>query len=217
MKSAGYIRKSYKAIVVGASAGGVEALSKLFSHLGAKFPLSIIVVQHSHPSGDSYLAEFFNGKYALTVKEAHDKEPIQQGHIYFAPPDYHLLIERDQTFSLNIDEKVNYVRPSIDVLFESAAYVWSSNLIGIILTGANRDGAYGMRLIKEHGGLTIAQDPATAENPVMPKAAIDAGGVDNILSLEGIIKFLKTGITHMRQGLKKEVDYERRTKYFNRG
>ena len=208
---------NFECIVIGASAGGMEAVSKLLSYLPGEFPLPVIFAQHLHPTEDEYLVEYFNDKCALTVKGANEKERIQQGHVYFAPPDYHLLIERDQTFSLSIDEKVNYTRPSIDVLFESAAHVWSSHLIGIILTGANNDGAYGMRLIKDYGGLTIAQDPSTAEYPVMPQAAIDARGVEKILPLEGIGEFLTAFLTQRRQGAKKGLDYARQTKNIDRG
>ena len=180
----------YKAIVIGVSAGGLAALSKLFPCLPDRFPLPVIVVQHVPATAHRYKYTHFNNKCTLTIKEADEKEEIRPGFIYFAAPDYHLLIERDETFSLSIDARVNYSRPSIDVLFESAVYVWSSGLIGILLTGASSDGAHGMRLIKEHGGLTIAQDPATAEHPVMPKAAIDAAAADKILPIEGIGEFL---------------------------
>lgn len=180
----------YKAIVIGVSAGGLAALSKLFPCLPDRFPLPVIVVQHVRSTTNRYIYTHFNNKCTLTIKEADDKEEIQPGFVYFAPPDYHLLIERDETFSLSIDARVNYSRPSIDVLFESAVHVWSSGLIGILLTGASSDGAYGMRLIKEHGGLTIVQDPATAEYPLMPKAAIDAVAVDKILPIESIGEFL---------------------------
>jgi two-component system chemotaxis response regulator CheB len=182
----------YKAIVIGVSAGGLTALSKLFSYLPDRFALPVIVVQHVHPIADRQIFTNFNSKYKLKVKEAGDKEKIQSGFVYFAPPDYHLLVERDETFSLSIDPRVNYSRPAIDVLFESAMYVWSPHLIGILLTGASTDGTHGMQLIKSHGGLTIAQDPATAEYPVMPKSAIDAKAVDKILPIKGIGKFLKT-------------------------
>jgi two-component system chemotaxis response regulator CheB len=185
-------RKGYRAVVIGVSAGGSEALSGLFSHLPGGFPLPMIVVQHVHPTQDGSWFGHFNAKCTLKVKEAGDKESIRPGHIYFAPPGYHLLVERDETFALSVDDKVNYARPSIDVLFESAAYVWSPDLIGIILTGANHDGARGLCLIREYGGLTIAQDPASAEHPVMPQAAIDAGGVGRILSLDEIGGFLST-------------------------
>jgi two-component system chemotaxis response regulator CheB len=185
-----FLISNFKCIVIGVSAGGLAALSKLFLCLPDRFPLPVIVVQHVHATANRYKYTHFSNKCPLTIKEADDKEEIRPGFVYFAPPDYHLLIERDETFSLSIDARVNYSRPSIDVLFESAVYVSSPGLIGILLTGANNDGAHGMRLIKEHGGLTIAQDPATAEYPVMPKAAIDAKAVDKILPIEGIGEFL---------------------------
>ena len=193
MEPGSHMKKyKYKAIVIGVSAGGLAALSKLFPCLPDRFPLPVIIVQHVGATANRYKYAHFDNKCILTIKEADDKEEIRPGFVYFAPPDYHLLIERDETFSLSVDAKVNYSRPSIDVLFESAVYVWSSSLIGILLTGASSDGAHGMRLIKEHGGLTIVQDPATAEYPVMPKAAIDAVAVNKILSIESIGEFLKT-------------------------
>lgn len=184
-------RYGYKAIVIGVSAGGLAALSKLFSFLSDRFPLPIAVVQHVASGAHGNRFTHFNNNCGLTIKEADEKEAIRPGFIYFAPPDYHLLIERDGTFSLSIDARVNFSRPAIDVLFESAAYAWSSSLIGILLTGASSDGAHGMRQIKQYGGMTISQDPATAEYPVMPKAAIDAGVVDKILPIAGIGEFLK--------------------------
>ena len=182
----------YKAIVIGSSAGGLNALSVLIPSLPADFHLPIIIVQHLHPAQNGYFAESLNRKSKLPVHVADEKESILGGHIYFAPPNYHLLIERDETFSLSIDQRVKHARPSIDVLFESALYVWSSGLIGVMLTGANSDGADGMRLIKRYGGLTIAQDPSTAESPTMPQSAIDAGGVDEILTLERIARLLQS-------------------------
>ena len=184
--------KRYRAVVIGVSAGGLEALSRLFSSLPGDFPLPILVVQHLHPSEDGSLYDLLNPRCALTVQEARDKETIRPGQIYFAPPDYHLLVERDETMALSVDGKVNYSRPSIDVLFESAAHVWSANLIGILLTGANHDGAAGLGLIRELGGLTIAQDPTTAEYSVMPQTAIELASVERILSLDAIGKFLST-------------------------
>ncbi|MCD4796509.1 MAG: chemotaxis protein CheB [Candidatus Cloacimonetes bacterium] len=176
----------FKAIVIGVSAGGFEALTKLFSTLPKDFPLPIIVVQHIHKYQSGYLFEHLNKHCALKVKEADEKETIKPGNIYFAPPNYHLLIEEDKTFSLSVDEKVNYSRPSIDVLFKCAAEVYKNQLIGIILTGANDDGAEGMRIIKENGGLTIAQDPRDAEFPVMPQSAIDKVEIGIILTLENL-------------------------------
>lgn len=182
---------SYRAIVIGSSAGGLNALLVLFLALPEDLPLPIIVVQHIHPTESGFLAHFYNSKTGLPVKEAIDKEKIQPGHIYFSPANYHLLIEHNETFALSIDPKVNYSRPSIDVLFESAAHVWTNKLIAIILTGANQDGARGMSLIREFGGITLAQDPKSAEYPYMPQAAIDQGGVKHILSLDQIGIFIK--------------------------
>jgi two-component system chemotaxis response regulator CheB len=124
------------------------------------------------------------------VKEAEEKEPIRTGYVYFAPPNYHLLIEDDLTFALSIDAKVNYSRPSIDVLFESAVHVYGSQVVAIILTGANNDGAQGIRLVKAQGGLAIVQDPQTADSPFMPKAALEATPVDGVLSPREIGRFL---------------------------
>ena len=182
----------FKAIAIGASAGGYEALNELFSHLSDRFPLPVVVAQHVHATQDGSFTEHFDRRCALRVKEADEKEAIEPGHIYFAPPNYHLLIERDETFSLSIDAKVNYSRPSIDVLFESAAYAWSSRLIGILLTGASSDGARGMRAIRDRGGLTIAQKPQTAKYPVMPQSAIDTGAVDRVMTLGEIGELLTT-------------------------
>lgn len=179
-------------MVIGVSAGGLAALAELFAHLPASFPLPLITVQHVHATQKGSWLGHFNARCPLAVQEAGDKERIRPGHIYLAPPGYHLLVERDETLALAVDAKVNYARPSIDVLFESAAYVWSLDLIGIILTGANHDGAHGLRVIQEYGGLTIAQDPASAEYPVMPQAAIAAGGVDRILPLNKIGGFLSS-------------------------
>ncbi len=174
----------YSAIVIGTSAGGMVALTKLLSPLPEDFFLPVIVVQHVHPTQDGFMVDNLNSKCSLTVKEADGNEVIQPNNIYLAPPNYHLLIERDKTFSLSIDEKVKYSRPSINVLFESSADAYASGLAGIILTGANDDGAMGLKMIKENGGLAIVQDPDTAEYPFMPRAAINMVKVDHILPLE---------------------------------
>ncbi len=182
--------RKYQAVVIGVSVGGLTALAELLAGFPATYSLPVIVVQHLHPLQDSFFIEHLNRKTGLTVKEAGDKEPIEAGHVYFAPPDYHLLIEDDRIFSLSVDEKVNYARPSIDILFESAADVFGGNVIGVILTGANNDGALGLRLIKERGGLAIVQDPETAESPLMPQAAVEATQVDYVLALPAIARLL---------------------------
>lgn len=182
----------YRAVVIGASAGGIHAIRAIIMALPSNFHLPVIIVQHISPLSDNYWITLMDSLGALTVKEADEKEKIKKGTIYITPPNYHLLIERDETFSLSIDPKVNYARPSIDVLFESAADVYKDRLVGVILTGANRDGANGLRRIKEYGGLAIVQDPATAESASMPAAAIAATQVDYILPLEEIIDVLIT-------------------------
>jgi two-component system chemotaxis response regulator CheB len=173
-------------VVIGGSAGAMTALGQLLSALPDDYPLPILIAIHLHPLQDKYYLDHFNELCALPVKEADEKEPIQGGHIYFAPPNYHLLIEKDLTFSLSVDEKVNYARPSIDILFESAADAYAPHLAGIILTGANNDGALGLNYIKNRGGTTIVQDPQTADSPYMPKAALSKTPADYILTLQEI-------------------------------
>ncbi len=181
----------YEAVVIGVSSGGMAALKYLFSALPADFRLPIIVVQHVSARSDNKWIELLNEQSKLNIKEADEKEVIEQGNAYIAPSNYHLLIEKDKTFSLTIDERVNFARPSIDVLFESAAEAYKDKLIGIILTGSNHDGTNGIKRIKECGGLAIIQDPETAESSYMPESAIAAIQPDYILSLENIIDLLK--------------------------
>ncbi len=183
-------RKKHELIVIGVSAGGMEALGKILPVLPKDFPLPIVVVQHLHPSQDGFLCKYLNKKCLVTVKEADVKEPVVPAHVYLAPANYHLLIEEDKTFSLSVDEKVNFARPSIDVLFESAVDAYGGSLVGIILTGANNDGVYGLQLIKKNIGMTIIQDPATAESVYLPWAAVNAVEADYILPLEDIGSFL---------------------------
>lgn len=184
-------RKSpYKAVVIGSSAGGINALIKVLSVLPATFPLPIVIVQHLHPESGHHLAHILETKSALKVKQVDEKEPIKGGWVYVAPPNYHLLIEDDFSFSFSLDAPVNYSRPSIDVLFESAVYAYRQHLIGIILTGANHDGSQGLKKIKEQGGFTIVQSPETAEAVAMPTAAISTTQVDKILPLHEIGVFL---------------------------
>jgi len=180
----------FKAVVVGVSAGGLDALPILFAKLPEAYSYPVIIIQHVYHENSVGLVEHFKRNFALSLHEAGDKEPVRPGCVYFAPPNYHLLVEPDRTFSLSVDEKVHYSRPSIDVLFESAAHVWGRDLAGIVLTGTNADGAYGLQVIKECGGLTIVQDPATAAHPLMPQASLDAGEVDYVLSLEQIGELL---------------------------
>jgi len=180
----------YEAIVIGVSSGGMNVMKIMFSLLPKDFNTSIIIVQHISPRSDNQWIKLLNEKSKLHIKEADEKEKIENGNVYIAPPNYHLLIEKDKTFSLTIDERVNFARPSIDVLFESAADAYKNKLIGIILTGSNNDGTNGIKRIQECGGLTIIQNPETAESDYMPKSAIVAIQPDYILSIEEIIKLL---------------------------
>jgi two-component system, chemotaxis family, protein-glutamate methylesterase/glutaminase len=180
----------YEAIVIGVSSGGMNAMKIMFSLFPENFNLPVIIVQHLSSRSDSQWIKVLNERSNLHIKEADEKEKIEKGIVYIAPPNYHLLIEKNRTFSLTIDEKVNYARPSIDVLFESAAEVFKNKLIGIVLTGANNDGTIGIRKIKESGGLVIIQDPETAESPYMPASALSAVKPDYILDLDDIIKLL---------------------------
>ncbi|MBI5212654.1 MAG: hypothetical protein HY957_04695 [Nitrospirae bacterium] len=180
----------YEAVVIGASAGGIKALSVILSSLPSDFPISVILVQHQHPSASGYLADLLSKTCLLHVKEAEDKENIKPGVVYIAPPNYHLMIEDDKTFSISLFERVSYAIPSIDVLFETAADVYKEKVIGIILTGANDDGSGGLRKIKDLGGFSVVQDPATAEFELMPKAAIAAAKADLVLTVERIGRFL---------------------------
>jgi two-component system, chemotaxis family, protein-glutamate methylesterase/glutaminase len=184
-------RSTYRAAVIGASSGGWNALKTILGALPEDFPLAIMVVMHRHPHSDDYLEKSLDNDCAVRIKQADEKESIISGTVYFAPPNYHLLIEDIHTLSLSVARAVNYARPSIDVLFESAAYVYGDTLAGLILTGANNDGAGGLKKIKDMGGLVLVQDPETAEATAMPRAAIAATDPDFVLPLGEIGAFLK--------------------------
>ena len=184
-------RISAEAIVIGASAGAVDALSRVLPALPAQYKLPVMVVVHVPNDKRSALVDLFQAKCRVKVQEAEDKEPIAGGTVYFAPPDYHLLVERDKTLALSSDEPVLYSRPSIDVLFESAADAYGPALIGIILTGANQDGAAGIKAVSAAGGKAIIQSPETAFAPTMPAAALEASPDARLMSLEEIAAYLQ--------------------------
>jgi len=179
-------RAGYSAVVVGASAGGVEALLRVYGMLPASFALPVLTVLHLPDDRHSQLAEVFARRMHRAAKEAVDKEDIQPGMFYFAGPGYHLSVEQDRSLSLSQEERVHYSRPSIDILFESAADAYGAQLVGVLLTGANEDGARGLATIGERGGLTIVQDPAEARVAIMPEAAMRLRRPDHILPLNGI-------------------------------
>jgi two-component system, chemotaxis family, protein-glutamate methylesterase/glutaminase len=179
-------------IVIGASAGGIEALMALLPALSVAFRIPIFIVLHLPRDQPSLLAQIFLPKCALPVCEAADKEPVRPGTIYFAPPDYHLLIDEGPCLALSADELVNYSRPSIDVLFESAADVYGVRLLGIILTGANEDGALGLAAVHAAGGITIVQQPDSAQVKQMVAAALNRNPASHVLDLEGISAVLRS-------------------------
>lgn len=182
----------YNVVVIGASAGGMEALRIILSGLESDFAFPVVIVQHVSPHSNNYMITYLDTYTSLIVKEAEEKEQLQQGKVYVCPPNYHLLLEDDCTLSLGNFEKVNYSRPSIDVLFETAAIACRRKTIGVLLTGASSDGAYGMSMIHSFGGLTLVQDPETAYVPFMPESAIKATPIDYVLSLEDIASYLNT-------------------------
>jgi two-component system, chemotaxis family, protein-glutamate methylesterase/glutaminase len=182
---------AYRAVVIGASAGALEALSAILPRLPAAYELPVLIVVHVPPHRQSVLVELFGSKCRLAVQEAEDKESIRAGVIYFAPPDYHLLVEKHKSLSLSSDEPVLFSRPSIDVLFESAADAYGPELIGVLLTGANQDGANGIRSIADAGGLAIVQNPEGAFASEMPQAALAKCPDALVLSLEDIVDHLQ--------------------------
>ena len=179
----------YEIVVIGASDGGLAALQAMLPELAPEFPLPVVIAQHRKRDGDDGLCEFLRRRSRLPLTEPNDKDAVEGGRIYLAPRDYHLLIERS-IFALSTESPVGFARPSIDVLFESAAEAYQKRAIGVILTGANRDGARGLAKIKSFGGLTIVEDPQSAESRSMPDAAIASTTVDRILPLKEIAPFL---------------------------
>jgi two-component system chemotaxis response regulator CheB len=188
----GDLAERIDAVVIGASAGGMDALSVVLSALPETLRAPIFVVLHQPRDRPSLLAELFEARCVRPVREPEDKEPIEAGTVYFAPPDYHLLVDDGAQLALSADEPVNYARPSIDVLFESASDAYGSRLLGIVLTGANHDGAAGLSAVDRAGGLAIVQDPKTAQVEVMPAAALAATRGARALPLPEIAEVLRT-------------------------
>lgn len=181
-----------ESVVIGASAGGVSAVLTLLRSLPADFPCSVMIVLHMPADRSSSLPRLFASHCMLPVKEAEDKEPIKPGTVYVAAPNYHLLVEPDKYLSLSMDEAQHYSRPSIDLLFESAAFAFRAKLLAILLTGANSDGAKGLAFIRQMNGMAWVQDPDEAEVPTMPAAAIKHAGADFVLSIADIAAKLRT-------------------------
>ena len=180
-------------VAIGCSLGGMHALHTLLSLLPKDFCVPIVVAQHRHKNSTDELPAYFRRSTQFNVVDAEDKQWIKPSHVYLAPADYHMLVERTDErgeLHLSVDEAVRFSRPSIDVLFESAADAYGAQLIGIVLTGSNEDGARGAKSIKESGGIVVVQDPLTAEAPEMPRAVLAAVKVDRVLPLEGIASYL---------------------------
>jgi two-component system chemotaxis response regulator CheB len=180
----------YDLVCMGASWGGLQAVGRVLGDLPAELDLPIAIAQHRHPDSQAEtLAELLQTKTDRPVLDVEDKMPIASRHVYIAPPNYHLLVERG-SFALSVDEQIQYARPSIDVLFETAAHAYGAGVIGIILTGANADGALGLARIKDAGGVAVIQDPLGAARRTMPDAAIAATAADAILPVEAIGNFI---------------------------
>jgi two-component system chemotaxis response regulator CheB len=185
------LRRGIGAVAIGASAGGIQALSVLLPALPAKAAVAVFIVLHLPRDRPSLLAEVFSRKCLLDVREAQDKEPVIAGTVYFAPANYHLLLDHGPQLALSVDDLVHHSRPSIDVLFESAAEVYGNRLLGIILSGANEDGAQGLAAVHDAGGLTVVQTPETAQSPQMVLSALNLRRPDHVLPLEEIAALLR--------------------------
>ena len=175
---------AYEIVVIGASVGGLEAVSVFLAELGPRFPLPVAIAQHrapAPPEGD--IAAIWQRATPMPVADAEDKSPIDRGRVYIAPADYHLLVESSELFALSTDPPVLFARPSIDVLFESAVDVFGRAVIGVLLTGASADGSQGLKTIRARGGCALVQDPASAECAVMPRAGLAATTVNHVLPL----------------------------------
>ena len=181
----------FRVIVIGGSAGSLEVILALIHRLSHNAGAVVIIIIHRKSDKDSNLENLFSYRAELTVREVEDKEQILPNHIYIAPADYHLLIENEHSFSLDSSEKIHFSRPSIDVTFESVAEIFGARVVGILLSGANADGAQGLLRIKERGGYTIVQDPEDADMGYMPQQAINLGAVDEVLNVNDLIQTIE--------------------------
>jgi two-component system chemotaxis response regulator CheB len=182
--------RQLSAIAIGGSAGSIDALSQLLPALAADSGVAVLVVVHLPRERDSKLAEIFSKRCRVRLVEAEDKQPLEPGHVYFAPPDYHLLVDRGPAVALSSDELVHYSRPAIDPLFESAADVYGRGLMGIVLSGANEDGAAGLAAVARAGGVTLVQSPGEAVASDMPLAAIRAVPASRVLTIAELAALL---------------------------
>lgn len=181
-----------KAVVIGASAGGPAALQRLLGRLDPALMVPVVVVNHVGANGPDLLPDVLGVRSPLPVSLARERLPLEPGRVYVAPSGYHLLIELDRHFSLSVDPKVCFSRPAIDVLFESAAQAYQKCLIGVVLTGASRDGAEGLERIRQWGGRALVQAPEDAEVPTMPRAALEQAGADLCAPLDALADYINT-------------------------
>jgi two-component system, chemotaxis family, protein-glutamate methylesterase/glutaminase len=185
------LNNSYKAVVIGGSAGSFQGVVKILSQLPAGFPLPIIMCLHRLKHVRNGFVEALSIKSVVQVTEPHDKENIKKGSVYLAPANYHMSIELGNHFALSTEEMINNSRPAIDITLGTSAFVYRDKLIGILLSGANRDGALGMKYIHERGGLTIVQEPTECMIDTMPKAALAVTKIDHVMKIDQIVEFLK--------------------------
>jgi len=185
------LNNSYKAVVIGGSAGSFQGIVKMLSQLPKNFPLPIIMCLHRLKHVRNGFVEALSLKSVVAVTEPHDKESVKKGGVYLAPANYHLSIELGNNFALSTEEMINNSRPAIDITLGTAAYVYRDKLVGILLSGANRDGGLGMKHIKDKGGLTIVQDPTECMIDTMPKAALSLTQIDYVMKIDQIVNFLK--------------------------
>ena len=184
-------RESYKAVVIGGSLGAMSGIKTILSGLPVSFGLTVVIVTHVSATSDNAWIQQDDLKIVVPLKEARIRERLLTGTVYVSPANYHLLINSDHTFGLDVGELVNYARPSIDVLFESAADAYGPQLIGLLLSGNGQDGVQGLQRVQEKEGLTIVQNPKEAEAPSIPQSAIERFNVDHVWSLEQITNFLR--------------------------
>ncbi|MDH5365513.1 MAG: chemotaxis protein CheB [Cyclobacteriaceae bacterium] len=192
------LNNKYKAIVIGGSAGSFQGITKILSNLSPDFKLPLILCLHRLKHVRNGFVEALSLKSVMTVCEPYDKENVKKGKVYLAPANYHMSVELGNYFSLSTEEMVNNSRPSIDITLGTSGYVYKEKLIGILLSGANKDGALGMKNIKNKGGLTIVQDPKECMIDTMPSAALDITEIDYILGVDGIISFLNELNSHYK-------------------
>lgn len=182
----------FEAVAIGGSAGSIEALGEILPALPASLRAAVLVVLHLPREQPSLLCQIFRHRCTLPLREIQDKEPVEPGTVYFAPPDYHVLVNAGRRLALSIDPPVHFSRPSIDVLFESAADWYGPRLMGVLLSGANADGASGLRAVQSAGGVAVVQSPQSAAVPAMPEAALAIMEPEHVLSPQGIASLLTT-------------------------